>query len=239
MERRLQPDQVAQVLRRAAELEAEAGFTGVEPDGPEGVDETAVLEAAVEAGFRPESVSTALAELRAGALEHLPSPATVVDQRAVSGPAAAVERAAARLLDRERFAVRRRDGDRVVWVRGPRSWSDTLRLRRGPDLTSLHEVTVTVAPVPGCTTSLVRVEARSDADDSDALVSGALGGGVGLAGGASLWAASADLAWLLASLPVAAVLAMWRWRDARRDARRRTSEVADALSRLLDAIERR
>lgn len=239
MERRLRPDEVADVLRRAAELDARAGPLELEADGSDGVDEDAVLEAALEAGFRSESVSTALAELRAGALVPIADGAVLSDQRAVPGPADSVERSVARLLDRERFFVRRRDGDRVTWVRGPRSWSDTLRLRRGPDLTSLYEVAVTVAPVPGEARSLVRVEARSDADPSDAVISGALGGGVGLAGGASLWAASADIAWLLASMPVAAVLGIWRWRESRRDARRRTSEVADALSRLLDALERR
>ena len=241
MERRLRPDEVALVLRRAAELEASLpASVGGELELYDGVDEASVLEAAEEAGFSTAAVSTALAELRAGALDAgaLPS-RLVVDQRVVPGDAVIVGRVVERLLDRERFAVRRRDGDRVVWVRGPHSWSDALRLRRGPDLRGLDEVSVTVAAVPGESRSLVRVEAAVLVDPSDAPVAGALGGGIGLAGGASIWAASGDVAWLLASLPVAGVLAVWRWRESRREALRESAEVADALSRLLDAIDRR
>jgi hypothetical protein len=240
VERRLRPDEVAEVLRRAADLDAATGGDLVPVDGSlEGVAEDAVLDAAVEAGFRPESVSTALAELRAGALAAVPPVGCVVDQRPVTGHPAAVERVLERILDRERFTIRRRDGDRVTWVRSPRAWSDVLRLRRGPDLSALTEVSLTVAEVPGEGTCLVRAEARTDTEPSDAVVTGALGGGVGLAGGATLWAVSADVAFLVASVPVAAVLGVWRWRDTRREARRRAGEVSDALSRLLDATARR
>jgi hypothetical protein len=240
VERRLRPDEVADVLRRAAELDADAPEGDLEPEVGDlvGVDEGSVLDAAVEAGFRAESVSTALAELRAGSLSEVPPTGCVADQRPVSGTPASVGRSVGRLLDRERFTVRRRDGDRVTWVRAPRAWSDVLRLRRGPDLSALREVSITIAPVPGRDACLVRAEALTDAEPADAAVAGALGGGIGLAGGASLWAVSADLAFLAASVPVAGVLAVWRWREARREARRRTGEVADALSRLLDALDR-
>jgi 8-oxo-dGTP pyrophosphatase MutT (NUDIX family) len=238
---RLRPDEVALVLRRAAELDAAlpAGTVGGTLEPFDGVDETAVIEAAEEAGFTHTSVSTALAELRAGALAELPPTGLLVDQRVVPGHAPLVARTVERLLDRERFFVRRRDGDRFVWARGPRSWSDSLRLRRGPGLGALDEVTVCVAAVPGESRTLVRLESAHRVDPTDAPVAGALGGGLGLTGGASLWAVSGDLAWLAASVPVAGVLALWRWREARREALRQSSEVADALSRLLDAVDRR
>jgi hypothetical protein len=241
VDRRLRPDEVAIVLRRAAELDAAlpAGSGGDDLDLVDGVDEESVLEAAEEAGFSQPAVSTALAELRAGSLEPATPVGLIIDQRIVPGAAPIVDRVVERLLDRERFCIRRRDGDRVVWVRGPRSWSDALRLRRGPDLRPLDEVSVTVAAVPGESRTLVRVESAHRADPGDAAVAGAMGGGIGLAGGASLWAASSDPAWLIASVPLAGVLGVWRWRESRRETLRQSSEVTDALSRLLDAVDRR
>jgi hypothetical protein len=241
VDRRLQPDEVALVLRRAAELDAVRPADPLsDPLSPfDGVDETAVIEAAEEAGFTHVSVSTALAELRAGGLAEMPSTGVIVDQRVVHGPAPTIGRVAERILDRERFFLRRRDGERLVWVRGPRSWSDTLRLRRGPGLAALEEVTVCVAPVPGAQRTLVRVESIHRTDPGDAPIAGAMGGGLGLAGGASFWAASGDPAWLVAAVPLAGVLGIWRWRESRREVARQSGEVADALSRLLDAIDRR
>jgi hypothetical protein len=240
MDRRLRPDEVALVLRRAAELDSALPARRDDPLAPvDDVDETAVLEAAEEAGFSPTSVSTALAELRAGSLAEVPTDGLLVDQRVVPGAATVVGRVIERILDRERFFVRRRDGDRLVWVRGPRSWSDTLRLRRGPNLAALDEVTVSVAAVPGETRTLVRVESAHRIDPSDAPVAGAIGGGLGLTGGASLWVLAGDPAIMVAAVPLAGVLGLWRWREARREALRRSSEVADALSRLLDSVDRR
>jgi hypothetical protein len=241
VERRLRPEEVALVLHRAAELDAALPpGSGADPlELVDGVDEAAVLEAAEEAGFTSGSVSTALAELRAGALAELPPTGVLVDQRVVPGPAAVVGRSVERILDRERFFLRRRDGDRLVWVRGPRSWSDALRLRRGPNLGALEEVVVSTATVPGEARTLVRVETAQLVDAGDAPVAGAMGGGLGLAGGATFWAASGDPAWLVASVPLAGVLAAWRWRESRREALRHSSELQDALSRLLDAIDRR
>jgi 8-oxo-dGTP pyrophosphatase MutT (NUDIX family) len=240
VEWRLRPDEVALVLRRAAELDAALPLgAGTDPLDLDGVDEAAVLEAAEEAGFTHTSVSTALAELRAGALAEVPAQGVLADQRVVTGPVPAVARSVERVLDRERFFLKRRDGDRLVWVRGPRSWSDALRLRRGPNLTVLDEVTVSAAPVPGENRTLVRVETAHRVDPNDAPIAGAMGGGLGLAGGASFWAVSGDPAWLVAAVPLAGVLAAWRWRESRRDAIRQSSEVNDALSRLLDAVDRR
>lgn len=228
------------MLRRAAELDSSMPALAPGAGDPvDGVTELAVQEAAEEAGFTTESVSTALAELRAGALTEEPAAGSLVDQRLVRGDLGGVGRTVERILDRERFCVRRRDGDRVVWVRGPRSWSDALRLRRGPDLGPLADVSVTLAPVPGEVRTLVRVESSHRTDPADAPIAGAIGTGVGVGAGALVWAATGDPAWLVAGVPAGGVIGAWRWRDARREARLRTIEVADALSRLLDAIDRR
>src|SRR5690606_10059769 len=66
---RLTPDEVALVLRRAAEIEAASDGTVDD----EGLDAAAVEEAAREAGLSPLAVRQAVAELQVGALPVAPA----------------------------------------------------------------------------------------------------------------------------------------------------------------------
>ncbi|HEX5366494.1 MAG TPA: hypothetical protein VFW63_07515, partial [Acidimicrobiales bacterium] len=64
---RLSGDEVARVLRRAAEIDAVEARTEV------GLDPAALEEAAQEVGLSPAAVRRAVAELRAGALPAAPT----------------------------------------------------------------------------------------------------------------------------------------------------------------------
>src|SRR5436190_10191356 len=114
----LSEDQVAIVLRRAAELDHQLGF----PHEP-GIDEATLEEAAVEAGLSPQALHRALAELRSGVLSPDPrrhrgvlGDPTLTICRAVPGPLAEVERQLFRFLDGQLFELRRHRGTSSTWV---------------------------------------------------------------------------------------------------------------------------
>jgi hypothetical protein len=118
----LSQEQVALVLRRAAELDRDLGMSA-----PPGLDEAAVEQAALEAGLSRVAVRRALAELRAGMLDVPPAhrdrsrgilgPAVITLTRTVPGPAGAVERELHRFLEAQLFEIRRDMGSRTIWVR--------------------------------------------------------------------------------------------------------------------------
>ncbi|MDQ3979568.1 MAG: hypothetical protein M3314_08460 [Actinomycetota bacterium] len=114
----LSQEEIALVLRRAAELDRDASC---QPGT--GLDAVALEQIALEAGITPQSVRRALAELRAGVLDQPPAPRrawlgppTLTVCRTLPGPAALVEQQLHRFLARELFELRRDLGERTVWV---------------------------------------------------------------------------------------------------------------------------
>lgn len=114
----LNDDEVALVLRRAAELSPPLESLGA---GPFAYDRAALEEAAAEVGIEPAAVRRALAELDAGALaptaETAATRSTIVVRRVIARPAPAVDADARLVLRRELFRLRRDTGSRMVWVR--------------------------------------------------------------------------------------------------------------------------
>ncbi|MFP5319955.1 MAG: hypothetical protein ACLGI2_16895 [Acidimicrobiia bacterium] len=116
----LSQDQIALVLRRAAELDRELGA-----GCPSGLDDAAVEQAAVEAGISSPAVRRALAEWRAGVLAQAPGrsrhrilgPPTLTVCRTLPGPVSVVEDQLHRFLRAELFDLRRDMGARTTWVR--------------------------------------------------------------------------------------------------------------------------
>jgi hypothetical protein len=150
---RLSSDEVAVVLRRAAELEQHAATQGM----VEGFDALAVEEAAREVGLSATAVRQALAELRAGTLDQqgtpltsVPGPQAILETRLVAGEPEDVHREVARFLRKQTFQLRRHHGQRAVY----RPRRDLVaKLRRSVDIAGalrLHgvsAVTVDVCPV--------------------------------------------------------------------------------------------
>jgi hypothetical protein len=252
---RLTSDDVALVLRRAAELEAADDRVG-EIDGYE---PAAVEEAAREVGLSPAAVRQAVAELRAGVLrpasdsERRPgSPAgrvsrgrparpsgsrTVAHQRLVDTPPHVALASVDRFMRTQMFELRRRAGDRSLY----RPRSDLVAsLRRRLDfagaikLERLHLIDVVVTPVDDQT--LVRVEAELTASRANAVAGGAAAGTAvtvttGLAG-----ALLAEPVLVIAALPAGAVVGGSGIRVAEARWRHRRDDVAEVLASLVDRL---
>ncbi len=116
----LDDEQIAQVLRRASELDGQL------PSGQAGLDLVLLEEAAVEAGLSRESVRRAVAELRAGALTIGSGPpprraglgpTSLTVARCVPGPYGAVNGILRRFLAKEQFHLRRDFGASSRWAR--------------------------------------------------------------------------------------------------------------------------
>lgn len=237
-EERLSQDEVAMVLRRAAELDRQ---TAMPVD--EGLPVEAIEAAAAEVGLAPEAVRQAVAELRAGVLagpvDAPADPRRVVEAAVVPLDAATASDAVARWLAAQTFQRHRgRDGVEVWriredWVAGVQrkfDWSASVRLKW------VREVVVRVVPVEGGT--LVRLEAAlATAPQQAPTIGSAVGAASGVATGAV--AAALPLAGTVAigtaavATGVGAVGGWWVGRSARRLSRHR---VADELSAELDRI---
>lgn len=152
---RLSSDEVALVLRRAADLEAHTDGRPVD----DGFDTAAVEEAAREVGLSPTAVRQALAELHTGELstEKRRRPARVSASivqlaRLVPCPPDVVHRTADDFLKRQTFELRRRNGPTTLY----RQRKDlSASLRRGLNfqgaikLEGVRALTMTVTPVSG------------------------------------------------------------------------------------------
>lgn len=134
MDSKLSRRQVESVLRRAAEIDAaHPGTDAAAESGDLSVDD--VRRLGDEAGLRPDAVTTAIAELRRGALVEPETGALaralgsshVVVSREVPGPAAPVRRAVDRFLRDQLMVVRRHHGDRVEWERAHGIWPGLVR----------------------------------------------------------------------------------------------------------------
>lgn len=242
----LTQEQTALVLRRAAELDRELGT-----QAPEGLDEAAVEQAALEAGLSRVAVRRALAELRAGLLEGptgrgrphgLLGPAVITLTRTVPGPAGTVERELHRFLDSQLFELRRDMGSRTIWIRR-RSIEATARravdraVTRRLILHDVHNVDVSVVEHDE-EWVLVRL-------DVDVLAvrhtQGTITGSAAVAGGglAAVTGAAAGLhpAFLLATLAGAGIAGAGH-RLGSGVYRKRVGDVESRLAGFLDRLER-
>lgn len=238
---RLTSDEVARVLRRAAEIEA----ADDRPGSDEGYDQVAVEEAAREVGLSPAAVRQAVAELRVGALPaeaprgvaRTAGSRLVAQQRLVEASPEAVLAAVDRFLRTQMFELRRRAGDRSLY----RQRSDLVAsLRRGLDFAGAIKLeglrTVDLVVTPADDRTLVRVEAELTSSRANAVAGGAAAGTAvtlttGLAG-----ALMAEPGLVIASLPAGAVVGASGIRVAEARWRKRRDDVAEVLASLLDRL---
>jgi hypothetical protein len=247
---RLTSDEVALVLRRAAELD-----TADEPPGGEGFDPAALEEAAIEVGLSPSAVRQAVAELRVGALAPAPPPPArlgrrvarrpigassrlVTHQRLVVSSPDAVHAKVGRFMRTQMFELRRRSGDRAVY----RQRSDLVsHLRRRLDfagaikLDGLRSIDVVATPADGEHT-LVRVEADLAASRANALAGGAAVGSAVTVTTGLVGALFQEVGLVLASLPLGVMVGTGGMRVAGGRWRRRRDDVAEVLASLLDRL---
>ena len=239
---RLTSDQVALVLRRAAELDA----LTTAPGEDDGYDPGAVEEAAREVGLSPAAVRQAVAELRVGAL---PAPAAdrrparagrsriVTHQRLVDVTPASVQATVERFMRTQMFELRRRAGDRSLY----RPRSDLVAsLRRGLDFAGAIKLdglrTVSVTAIEADDRTLVRLEAELTASRANAVAGGAAAGtAVALLTGLT-GALLSEPVLVVGALPAGAAVGGGGIRVAEARWRKRRDDVAEALDALLDRL---
>ncbi|MGH9225293.1 MAG: hypothetical protein ACRD2W_16265 [Acidimicrobiales bacterium] len=245
MPERLNQDQIAIVLRRAAELDRDVGS-----GGQHGLDEAAVEAAAVEAGLSLPAVRRALAEYRVGLLDrprdHRPrgllGPATLVVTRTVPGPTAEVERHLHRFLDDQLFELRRDHGSRTTWIRR-RSLEATARraidraVQRRLILREVNHIDVSVLDngEPWVVVRLdVDVLAARHAQGTLAGSAAVVGGGLTVGTAA---AAFSHPAFLVLASAGAGVAGAGHWAGTRLY-RHRVEDIQSGLDGILDRLER-
>jgi hypothetical protein len=249
--RGLTQTELADVLRRAAELDAEQSL----PDPVDGLDPAVVEAAAIEAGLSAQAVRRALHEVmhpddRApdayteGGL--LPSRDLVL-VREVPGPRSAVEEQVGRFLRRQLFERVRIFTDGSKWV-PRRGWSSDFR--RGFDsggryvFKEVSSVTVTLSPGggddeddEGADTVLVRLALDLTSVRSihrSWLASGAVSG-VAVLGGAGVLVGLDPLA--VAALPMAGGLTAGGHYIGKRNARREVERIHTGAAGALDLLQ--
>lgn len=242
---RLTSDEVALVLRRAAEIEAAAG----EPVSADRYEPAAVEAAAGEVGLSPAAVRRAVAELRVGSLQAEPtrsprhrgrrsrSPDVLADQRAVAASSGKVLGALDRLLRAQLFEPGRRTAERAVFR--PRD-DLAAKLRRKLDFANTIKLEgiscVTVVVTPADEGTLVRVEAEL-ATSRASVVAGSAGAGAGVTlvtglGGALL----AEPALVVGAVPAGAAIAAGGIRVRGQRWEQQRAQLAEALAALLDRL---
>jgi hypothetical protein len=226
---RLSQDEVARVLRRAAELDPETS-----PPVDEGVPVAALEAAASEVGLPPAAVRQAVAELRTGALDDDGVP--VVCARVVPGSCAEIiatvggwlhGQAMVRARDRGTEQVWRPREDWMAGVHRKLDFAAALRLK------AVEEVVVRTVEVEGGT--LVRLSCRLQPSVTRApKVRGGIGASAGLATAAL---GVVDPLFLAAAVPVGAAGGTLGWRLGRSSLARHRDRVADAVDGVLDELE--
>ena len=240
---RLTTDEVALVLRRAAELEAQS--TGADPS--DGFAASVVVEAAEEVGLSPVAVRRALAELQTGALPAAPvtpsrratlvGPSSVVESRVVAAAPDDVLAFADQYLRRRAFEQRRRQGRWVLY----RERQDLLtHVRRIVDvdgarqLVGVSAVVVTVSAMAD-TGTMVRFEATLEPGRRGIPATATAYGVLAVTG--TIAVATGDAAALVVGAPVGAAIGAAGWRRRRRWRHRRSDEISETLAALLDHLD--
>ena len=235
---RLGPDEVALVLRRAAELDLAAG-QGTD----EGMPVAALEAAAAEVGLPASAVRQAVAELRAGALSADPAalpPGLVVEAGVVPHPPQVAMALVGRWLHAQAFERHRvRDGAETwrqredVFAKVQRSvdWIGHVRLQ------DVREVTVRAVAVQEGT--LVRFEATLEGSvvarpGIGAGVGAVAGSGAGMLTAAALSAATPGVVALSATVAGAGAVGGWSAGKRLRD--KHVAAVRDELSAHLDRV---
>ena len=133
---KLSRQQVDFVLRRAAEIDSDAGAAHQDPVPDDALSVGEVMRLGEEAGLGPEAIAQALTEMKRGAIAEVePTDAIsrtlgssqIVVSRVVPGPAAGVRRAVERFLREQLMTVRRHHGDRIEWERAHGVWPGLVR----------------------------------------------------------------------------------------------------------------
>jgi hypothetical protein len=240
---RLTTDEVALVLRRAAELEAQT--TGADPT--EGFEATVVMDAAEEVGLSPYTVRQALGELQTGtlpALQPVPStrallvgPSSVVESRMVACPPDDVLGLVDQYFRRRSFEQRRRQDLWVVYRERRDVWRHVRRVvdfDGARQLLGVSAVVVTVSPMAG-SGSMVRVEATLHPGWRGIPFTATAYGVLAVTGTVAV--AAGDPAALFVGAPVGAAIGATGWERRRRWRRRRSDEVSEVLAALLDRLD--
>ena len=243
----LTQDEIAVVLRRAAELDRSIGSPGHD----EGLDEAAVVQAAVEAGISGPAVRRALAEYRAGVLDERNAsepprwrlgPAVLHLCRTVPGPAHDVQYRLHRFLGDQLFELRRDQGSRTTWVRRKGLEATTRRaidraLRRRLILRDANHVVVSVVDQEeGWVLVRLEVDVLNARHAQSAVAGSASVAGTGVT---AITAAAAGIhpAFLIVAGASAGVVCGGHMAGAA-IYRRRVSEVESGLAGMLDRLER-
>jgi hypothetical protein len=121
--------EVEEVLRRAAELEAERqGEADTANDEP-GLGEPDLFRLGEEAGLSPTALRDALVEVRtvgvpaeAGGIERTLGDRQLIVSRTIPGPPGPIARAVERFLRGQLMTVRRHHGTRIEWQRARGLW---------------------------------------------------------------------------------------------------------------------
>lgn len=237
--------EMAEVLRRAAELDSDHAL----PVPADRLDPEVVEAAAIEAGLSPTAVRRAMHEVLHpdvsppdaypdGGL--LPARHLVL-AREVAGPADLVEDRIGRFLRRQLFEQKRLFADGSKWARRGGWMSD---VRRGVDpggrfvLKEVSSVHVTVSP-DGDRDDLVLVRLALDLTSVRSIhrtwLAGGAVSGVAVLGGAGALVGIDPLA--IAALPVAGGLTAGGHYVGRWNARREVEKIHTAVAGLLDRLE--
>jgi hypothetical protein len=234
---RLSQDEIALVLRRAAELDVQPLVDG-EPLSVEALE-----AAAGEVGLPAVAVRQAVAELRAGLLtdeDHATAnPGAVIEAAVVALEPAEARAAVGRWLAAQTFHHHRgRDGVEVWriredWMAGVQrrfDWAASMRLKE------VRQVVVRTIAVEGGT--LVRLEATLEGSTAAAPglgagAGGVVGSGAGMVIGAAL---AGGPVVMVVGAAVAGVGAFGGWRVGTGIRRSRAARVAEELSAELDRI---
>jgi hypothetical protein len=243
---RLTSDEVALVLRRAAEIEA-----AEDASAPAlAYDPAAVEEAAREVGLSPTAVRQAVAELRAGVLpaatagELRPrsrgralASRRVADQRLVDRPPAVALATVDRFLRTQMFELRRRSGDRSLY----RHRADLIAgLRRRLDFAGVIKLEgltmVDVVVTPADERTLVRVEAELATSHANAVAGGAAAGTAVTVLTGLVGAVAGEVGLVIAALPAGALVGAGSMRVAAARWQQRRDDVAEVVAHLLDRL---
>jgi hypothetical protein len=249
----LSSDEVAAILRRAAEIESDLEAARGGP--PDRIDLAAVEQAAAEVGISSEAVRRAHAELRVGGLAGGPEeggiigPPTVAEQRVVDLPLDEARDRIGRWLRQQTFELRRSSDAASRWKRREdmsASMRRTFDFSKRIKLTDARSVTVQLTEVvdrDDRPATLVRLEAdigqiRTGAAVgavAGAVTAGAAVGLVGAAVGAPVLASDASefVAWWAVG---SAALTPAGLGIARRGYRRKRENVGEVLGMFLDQL---
>jgi hypothetical protein len=243
---RLTSDEVALVLRRAAEIEAaeDATAPGV------AYDPAAVEEAAREVGLSPAAVRQAVAELRVGVLPAAPADERrprsrgrvlasrrVTDQRLVDRPPGLALATIDRFMRTQMFELRRRSGDRSIY----RHRADLIAgLRRRLDFAGVIKLEgltlVDVVVTPADERTLVRVEAELATSHGNVVAGGAAAGTAVTVLTGLVGAVAGEAGLVVAALPAGALVGAGSMRVAGARWQRRRDDVAEVVAHLLDRL---